>query len=332
MHDVRWFAPNQFCTLPVRRLRAGGLRIATEGDEPARMVFAADGVSAVEAYRYAWRHRVPIVAYLWDLPPWQLDGGRSNAIVPVGGRLIKIPRLSGAYPGRNGYFSRQRFVARHAVEVWVPSQHTQQDVRRHFGINAEEVPFCFDSDRFNRAAGWQKPADTAVVLSVSRLVPQKNHAAILRAAALLSPKPRVHLVGSGSEAGNLRVLARQLGLELQLDEEWQSDQQIVAVYLGASAVVSASRFEGMGLTPLEGVALGIPVVASDIPPHREFAGGHAVLVPLDDDAAMARAIENALKFDGMVSREPRDPIPELTIEACAARLLPRLEALLRRTT
>src|SRR5512146_2039358 len=126
MDDVRWFAPNSYCALPVARLNAAGLRVATAGESPARLAFAADGVCAAEAWRYAWMHRVPLVVYLWDLPPWQVGRGGPNPVASFRGRLLKLPRPFGAYPGRNGYFSRQRYVARHAARVWVPSANTRQ--------------------------------------------------------------------------------------------------------------------------------------------------------------------------------------------------------------
>lgn len=331
MDDVRWFAPNRYGTLPVHWLRAAGLRIATAGEAPARIAFAADGVSAVAAWRYAWRHRVPLALYLWDLPPWQVAGGRPNVVVPFRGRLLKVPRLWRRYPERNGYFSRQRFIARHAAAVWVPSANTQQDVRRVFGVEADRLPFCFDSVRFNREAGWQEPAGVPLVLAISRLTRPKNHAAILRAAARLPHPVRVHIIGRGPEAATLRRIGNKLGLHLTVDEEWQSDQQIVAAYRAASVVVSLSRFEGFGLTPLEATAMGIPAVASDIPPHREFADRGVELVPLDDDAAAARAIDGVLRGDGGLLRAGRK-ISALTIEACAERMLPRFAELLRGRT
>ena len=327
MDDVRWFAPNRFCALPVPRLRAAGLRIATAGNAPARVAFAADGACAVAAYRYAWRHRVPLVVYLWDLPPWQVGVGRPNLVIPFRGRLLKVPRPFGAYAQRNGYFSRQRFVARHAAAVWVPSTNTQQDVKGVFKVDAERVPFCFDSDRFNRAAGWHEPTGVPVVLSISRLTPQKNHAAILRAVALLPHKVRVHIVGGGTEAATLRRIAKKLDVDLTLDERWQSDRQIVEAYLGANVLVSLSRFEGFGLTPMEAMAMGIPAIASDVAPHREYADRGVALVSLDDDPGAARAIDGVLRGDGELPRAYRT-ISELTIDACAERLLAKFQAML----
>jgi len=327
MTDIRWFAPNRYCALPVPRLIAAGLSIATDGDAPARIAFAADGVCAVEAWHYAWRHQVPLVLYVWDLPPWQVYSGRPNLVIPFRGRLYKVPRPWGGYRERGGYFSRQRFVARRAAAVWVPSTDTKLAVKHVFGVDADRVPFCFDSDRFNRGAGWQEPHGTPTVLAISRLTPQKNHAAIVRAVAQLPHKVRLHVIGRGSEAALLRRIAAKLGVDLVLDEAWQSDQQIVDAYLGANVVVSLSQFEGLGLTPLEAMAMGIPAVASDIGPHREFADRGVTLVPLSDEAAAARAIDVALRGDGAAPRAYRTA-SELTIDACAERLLPRFEKLL----
>jgi glycosyltransferase involved in cell wall biosynthesis len=331
--DVRWFAPNRFCTLPVPRLRKAGLRIALDGDAPARLTFLADATVLRPAFRYAWRHACPLVLYLWDIPMWWMGRGRPDPVFRLGGRLVPIPRLIGGYPGRHRYYSRLHFVAQRAVEVWCPSAATQRDVRERVGIEADRVPFCYDSDRFQRDPGrrQRRSGDTPALLSVSRLVAYKNHAAVLRAAALMTPRPRVHVIGRGPEAVPLQKLAETLDVALRLDDGGAADEDVDAAYRAASVVVCPSRFEGFGLTPMEGVAQGIPVVASDIPSHREFVGQRARLVPLDDDPAMAAAIGAAL---GDADRAgPGEPVlPDVTIEACAARFLPRLEGLLRRKT
>src|SRR5688572_12398212 len=111
MADLRWFAPNRYCTLPVPVLRSAGLSISLEGNEPARLAVAADGQCAVEAYEYARRHRCALLLYLWDLPPWRLAGGKPDTVFELAGRIRRIPRLLGSYPERAGHYSRIRFVA-----------------------------------------------------------------------------------------------------------------------------------------------------------------------------------------------------------------------------
>jgi glycosyltransferase involved in cell wall biosynthesis len=63
-----------------------------------------------------------------------------------------------------------------------------------------------------------------------------------------------------------------------------------AVYAAAGALVFASVYEGAGLPVLEAQACGCPVIASDIPPVREFAGDAAEYFNPLDVAGMRRAM------------------------------------------
>ena len=119
-------------------------------------------------------------------------------------------------------------------------------------------------------------------------------------------------------------------MTVALDERWHTDDELLESYRSAGAVVCPSRFEGLGVTPLESAALGVPTVASDIPTHREFAGDHVTLVPLDNDDALAEAIAAALAVRAPAPREPMHPFAELTIEACADRMRRGFEDVLRR--
>lgn len=339
MADLRWFAPNRYCTLPVPLLRAAGLTMSLEGEEPARLVVAADGQCAVAAYEYSRRHRCPLLLYLWDLPPWRLEGGKPDTVFELGGRIRRIPRLLGRYPERAGYYSRIRFVAERATQVCCPSENTVRDVQARFGVSAERVPFCYDSDRFRAGSGERSglSEDLPIVLSISRLVPHKNHAVILRAVARLDPRPTIRFIGQGPEAAGLRRSARELGVALDLTDSWASDEEIVSAYRSASVVVAPSHFEGFGLTPMEGLAMGVPVIVSDIPLHREYVNGAVRFFPPDDDVALAAGIGAALTEPPVQppSNHPSSRRPlvleALTIEACASRFLPRLERLLGQT-
>jgi glycosyltransferase involved in cell wall biosynthesis len=135
---------------------------------------------------------------------------------------------------------------------------------------------------------------------------------------------QVRIIGRGPERNRLEELARRLGVVCHIETS-ADDATVARAYRQARVVVCPSRFEGFGLTPVEGVASGTPVVASDIPPHREFVGGAARLVPPGDDIALAQAIAEAL------DAAPPDPasMRKLTIPAAAARFLASLQPLLR---
>jgi len=69
------------------------------------------------------------------------------------------------------------------------------------------------------------------------------------------------------------------------------DAAMAALYVGALALLFPSYYEGSGLPPLEAMALGCPVVASDRASIPEVCGDAAVLVAPDDPAAMAAALD-----------------------------------------
>lgn len=319
--DLRWFAPNRFCTLVVPALERRGIRVATDGNAAAGLVVGMDGQVAVTAWEYARRHACPLLLYLWDLPPWRLGAGRPDVIFSWRGRVRRVPRIVGRYPERAGYYSRIRYVARRADAVWAPSDHTQADLRSRLGVASEVIPYCYDSDRFHPVP-WSAAVPPRL-LSISRLVAHKNHAALLRAAARLDPRPVVRIIGQGPEAGALRRLAAELAVTLELETEWFSDDAIAEAYRSATVVVAPSRFEGFGLTPIEGIASGIPVVASDIPPHRQFLGDAATFFRLEDEMSLVVALRMALER-GPASR---DGIAALTIEAAAERFVAGLSRL-----
>ncbi len=330
MDDVRWFASNGYTALIVPELRRGGLVVATEGNRPARVALAMSGLSAEAAWRYTRAHGVRLLLYLWDLPPQGTARGRHDAVWWIGERFLRVPRPWGGYGRRRGYYSRLRYVARRAHSVWVPSAMTRDIVAERFGVEAVRVPYCYDSNRFVPAptfpAGDPAPrgAGPPVLLTVSRLRPHKNQSALVHAAALLGRPVQVRLIGRGPDQLVLETLAARLGVPCTIETE-ADDAAITRAYHEAAVVVCPSRFEGFGLTPIEAVACGAPVVASDIPPHREFVGGAARLVPLDDTHALAAAIGRSL------DAPPTDPglVGRLTIPAATARFLNLLQPHLR---
>jgi glycosyltransferase involved in cell wall biosynthesis len=72
-----------------------------------------------------------------------------------------------------------------------------------------------------------------------------------------------------------------------------SDDDLAAIYTGAHALVFPSDDEGFGLPPVEALACGTPVVASDVPALREVLEGRATLGAVDDLDGLIAAAESA---------------------------------------
>jgi glycosyltransferase involved in cell wall biosynthesis len=76
------------------------------------------------------------------------------------------------------------------------------------------------------------------------------------------------------------------------------EPDLARMVAGAAALILPSWYEGFGLPALEALACGTPVVASDLPAHREVLGDQARLIPPGDPDALAAALARILEDPG----------------------------------
>ncbi|MEK7068628.1 MAG: glycosyltransferase [Patescibacteria group bacterium] len=114
-----------------------------------------------------------------------------------------------------------------------------------------------------------------IVVSASRLEPEKNVAATLRVfAKVLEKHPKVGLIllNTGGERGRLAALAVKLDIAHHVVFEGFSDVP-VGYFKEADALIQTSNYEGYGMAVIEALAVGCPVVSTDVGIARE-AGAH----------------------------------------------------------
>ena len=127
----------------------------------------------------------------------------------------------------------------------------------------------------------------AVVGSAARFDEVKGLDVLVRAAALC-PRFTLALIGDGREAARLRRLATEVGVEGRLRVVGEV-AQAARLFSAFDVFASPARKEGLPLAVVEAMALGLPVVASDIPAHRELLGAPCDgLVPGTPEAFAAR--------------------------------------------
>lgn len=164
-----------------------------------------------------------------------------------------------------------------------------------------------DLDRFR----FSGPADELSAISVGRLSPEKDYATLLRAVARVVkqvPDFRLKLVGDGSERPALETLAGELGIEDHV--QFLGEQQDVPDLLRtAGFFISSSTTEGISLTLLEAMAVGLPIVTTHVGGNPEIVieGETGRLVPPSDPEALAERILRML--------EDRDRWPEMSHSA-----------------
>lgn len=160
-------------------------------------------------------------------------------------------------------------------------------------------------ERARRALGLE-PGDE-VVVNVGRQDYQKGHRFLVEAAALLAPeRHRLKVVVAGKEGRmtpELRRLSAERGLEGTV--RFLGNRSDVPDVLAAGDVFAfPSLYEGIGGAVIEAMALGLPVVCSDIAPLREVveAGRSALLVPPEDPASLASALARLLDDRALARR------------------------------
>jgi len=144
--------------------------------------------------------------------------------------------------------------------------------------------------------------DAEVVINVGRQEYQKGQRFLIEAAALLAssrPKMVVLIVGrEGNATDELRASVKENGLDNVV--QFLGHREDVGDLLAAADVfVFPSLFEGLGGAVIEAEAMGLPIVASDLPVLREVVEdeGNAVLTPPQDSAALAAGIQRVLDDD-----------------------------------
>jgi phosphatidylinositol alpha 1,6-mannosyltransferase len=247
--------------------------------EPELVHVATEGPLGLMGRRYAKRRGIPLVtSYHTNFPQYARHYG-AGTLEPLVWKWL-------------------RWFHRPAVLTQTPGEAVADELKRRGIGNPTVWGRGVDTAHFNpgrRSAGWRRwlagGDDTAVVLHVGRLAPEKNIDVLVEAwtAAHERAGQRATFVVAGEGPETRRLLTRlpwvrQLGF---LDRGKLAD-----VYASADICVLPSKTETCGLVALEAMASGLAVVAADAGGFRESItqGRSGVLVAPDDATGFAAEI------------------------------------------
>lgn len=135
-----------------------------------------------------------------------------------------------------------------------------------------------------------------VITLPGRVIPQKNHACLMRAIAALGPEANIRLLFVGNlldvpYCQGLEAMVVDLGLKNVVSFVGRQDD-MAAIYAISDVVVLPSLWEGFPNVVLEAMAAGRPVIASDIADNAVLVheGVTGYLFPNGDDVALAAAL------------------------------------------
>lgn len=183
---------------------------------------------------------------------------------------------------------------RRATHVLADSLSTKKDLMAAWGVPEKKITVLYSgvSPRFQRVEAegeitavlnkYQIPA-TDYILSVGTLQPRKNYQMLIKAFRPIADRYPHHLVISGGKGWLFEEMLSEIeaqGLTGRVHFiGFVEDQDLPALYSGATLLAFPSLYEGFGLPLLEAMACGLPVVSSNSSSLPEVGQNTAVLIP-----------------------------------------------------
>lgn len=199
--------------------------------------------------------------------------------------------------------------ARRATRVHTGSHHAATEIAELCRVPRERIVVIPDAAAEEFTPGDVEEARARVfaayglrdpyLLAVGLIQPRKNLPRLVEAFAQLAPRyPELTLAIAGRVGWREEELHRRLdasGLRQRVALVGAVGQQdLVALYRGARVMVYPSLYEGFGLPPLEAMACGTPVVASNTTSLPEVVGDAGLLVDPTSSEGIAAAIARVL--------------------------------------
>jgi glycosyltransferase involved in cell wall biosynthesis len=256
---------------------------------PVRVLDGGRAARALKLRRWLENDRIDLVhawlfiadAYAWVATRW------------TGRPLLTSARNCKRQGHMLGVLTRCAFAASRAIVV--NSHDVAAYIVRRYRAPQDRIRVIYngiDTERFRPASNGC--GDRGPIVSVGRLVEQKNHALFLRAAARLARQvagARFVIVGDGPLRPALEVQAQALGIGDRVAFTGER-HDVETVLRTASLFWLTSCWEGMPNVVLEAMASGVPVIATDVGGTRELVRSAVdgfVVTEEDEEGFVARS-------------------------------------------
>lgn len=187
------------------------------------------------------------------------------------------------------------------------SNFIKSDLIKSFSIKESRVMVIYnpvDIEKINMLASaevaeqWFKE-DVPVVISVGRLLKEKDHETLLKAFAIAKKQAdmRLLIVGEGKEKHKLKEISKKIGMDN--DVAFLGYKKNPFKYMKRATVfVLSSLYEGFPNVIVEAMACGVPVISTQYNPCQHEIIEHektGIVIPIADEKALAEAILRLLR-------------------------------------
>lgn len=175
----------------------------------------------------------------------------------------------------------------------------------------------------------RNPLKQTTLIQISRFTGQKDQDTLIKAFSKLDKRYKLLLVGDGPRKSICEEVAKQLKIEDRV-EFLGVRMDVPDLILSSDIVIQSSHWEGFGLTAIEGMAAGKPVIASDVPGLSDIVRGYGLVFEPENGTQLAQQIVSLQ--DGNlyeeVSNKCRERSVDFSISAMTNNLIVLYESLI----
>ncbi len=229
---------------------------------------------------------VPLVVQVHDLHPIQFAAQFKRAAVHFRLSLKRLEKVAGRVTVSSEFVKKVLLSATNLGEDMI-----------------DVVPLAYNRERFyprgqeGRAGFLAKYSlNGPYILAVGNLFPYKNIGSLVEAFLRIKGKVAHSLVVVGRKEFAASQLADD---ERVLYTDYVPDEDLQKFHSYADLLIHPSLSEGFGLTPLEAMACGTPVICSDRASLPEVVGDAGLLFDPDDETALGELILRVLGNEGL---------------------------------
>lgn len=272
---------------------------------------------AARPLRELWL-RTDLAPLEWWTGPLDVAHGTNFVVPPTrrAARLVTVHDLTPlrfpelCTPDTRQYPALLRRALAGGAHVHTVSRYVADEVVDLLGAPPERVHVVPNGVSTAPPAGGEPAAAAAAVpdgpfvLALGTVEPRKDLPGLVAAFdRLAGHHPDLALVIAGPDGWGADTLATAVARSPHRPRirrtGWVDGPTRAALLARAAVLAYPSRYEGFGLPPLEAMAAGVPVVATDAGALPEVLGDAAVLVPVGDPDALAGALERVLVDDAV---------------------------------
>lgn len=243
-------------------------------DESVDLIYCGSVSRVAKAIEAKKRFSKPVVCWVWDIAYNWREWARNEQEVRSNLKRDAIVK---------------RFVTglRECDKILSASKYTQGVLKDVFDIDSEQIYFYIKTDEIDAVKNQNTNGH---VIQISRYAINKRFDISIRAMA--GTNRELICVGIG-KYDHLIKLANKINSHVMFYQKIPRNNTI-ALLKSSSVLVSPSVFEGWGITPIEAIHCGKPILLSDLPVFRETWGDNAMYHRKDDIEDMREKLQRLL--------------------------------------